>query len=109
MRTHRQARLQSLTHQLVAETLQRDYSWEGSIVTVASVELNSASDHAKVFISILPPTHRDKILSDLKRQEKKIEWTLLKKMPIRPVPSLEFVLDIGLSESAKVEKLLQDQ
>lgn len=109
MRTHRTARLKSLIHQLVAEILQRDYGQEGSLVTIASVELNSASDHAKIFISILPSTHRDKIFSYLKKQEKKIEWTLLRKMPIRPVPSLEFVLDIGLSESAKVEKLLQDQ
>jgi ribosome-binding factor A len=77
------------------------------LLTILSVETSQDLHHATVTFSIFPANKSETALKKLSRHIFSIQQLLNKKLLMRPVPKIRFVLNSQESESQKVEILLE--
>jgi len=109
MSSYRSARLVVILKKTLGEVLSREFSYEGALVTITEVQLNKTEEKADVGLSIIPETKAPEVLKILKSLQGRLQRILIKKMNLRFVPRIEFVLDEGLSNAARVDKLLDNE
>jgi ribosome-binding factor A len=78
----------------------------GSLATITNVEVNAKLERAVVGLSVIPPSYSEKVLFVAKKATNKLQWMLMKKLNIRPMPKIEFEIDRGTENAAKVERVL---
>jgi len=79
----------------------------GKLVTINTLDLSKKLDSVKVFISILPSSIEDqKFIDVLNKRKPWIAQFLLKKMKIRAIPKMTFILDKSLERASAIEKNL---
>ncbi|OGZ03170.1 MAG: hypothetical protein A2430_02925 [Candidatus Liptonbacteria bacterium RIFOXYC1_FULL_36_8] len=106
MQFFRKERVESLIQKELGEMLRRDFNFESVLVTITSTEVNKKLDNAKVGISTIPSEKGAAVLKKLKSAEKNINWHLLRKINIKPMPHVSFFYDFGPENSSAVEKAL---
>jgi len=78
------------------------------LVTLTNVETSADLRHAKAFISVLPEKETRRAFKELNKKKKEIEKILHKKLYMRPLPKLEFVIDKTEANASRIEKLLDN-
>ncbi len=77
--------------------------------TVTSVEVTNDLSYAKVYVSFLGDEDRKEVgLKGLESSKSFIRTLLAKRIQMRKVPELRFVLDETLDYGNKIEKILED-
>lgn len=109
MSSHRQDKMESLLRQEISRILSRDFFYEGALVTITGVATNDALSTAEVGVSIMPDGKKEEILKELKKFQGDFQRQLIKKLNMRFVPTINFVIDDGPANSANVDKLLNSQ
>ncbi len=105
--TERVERVNSLLEQEVGKIIRREVFFpNGAMVTVTRVETSGNIIEAKVYVSSYPEATVAESLQILKKATPFIQPILNKKLKMRPVPKIIFVLDKTISEADKVEALL---
>ncbi len=105
---YRSERVQSLIQEELGKLLLREVEFP-ALVTITSVGVNKKLDVADVRLSVLPSSMEKKSFTIAKKQEKRLQYLLTKKINIRPMPKIRFEIDYGSENAAKVEKLLLDK
>lgn len=109
--TQRQLRVGEVLRQAVAETLARGDIFhpvlETNSVTVSEVRIGPDLKHAKVYVMPLGGSDTDAVLEALTEQEMNIRHQMAKKVFLRFVPRLRFVLDTSYDTASRVESLLR--
>ena len=82
-------------------------SSEIGFITVTGVEVTGDLSIAKLYVSFLGKGDATKRLAALDKSKGFIRSELAKKLTIRKVPSLIFVIDDSFEKGAKIEKILQ--
>src|SRR3972149_12054491 len=107
-------RLEKLNEQLKEELSkiilrEMDFSNE-TLVTITRVETSDTKLACRVFISILAPGDEaeDEILSELIRRSGFIQRILNRRLRIRPVPKIRFLIDTEEKKRERIEKLLSE-
>jgi len=106
MQFFRKERVESLIQKELGEMLRRDFDLEDALTTITSMEVNKKLDNAKVGISTIPSEKGTAVLKKLKSAENSINWRLLRKINIKPMPRVSFFYDFGPENSSAVEKAL---
>jgi ribosome-binding factor A len=75
-------------------------------VTITTVTVTKKMESAKVEVSVIPSTKGDAALATLRGATGYLQYLLMKKMNIKPMPQIAFVLDRGPENAAAVEKVL---
>ena len=109
MRLFRSARVSSLIREQLAELLVREFDFHGALATVTDVEVDSKLDHAKVKVSVIPSERGVQVIELLDRSAGHLQHLLLKKINIKPMPRISFVLDRGYENAAQIEKKLMEE
>lgn len=110
MRPFRQEKISSLIREELNKLILREIETPGVLVTVTEVRISKDIDRAIVKFSTIPSEKAEEVLEILRKAKKQLQFKLLRKINIKPMPQLEFVIDRGPEEAAKVEKaLLKDQ
>ena len=102
----RNLRVGKLIRDQISQIILRELEFTGALVTVTNVVVDEKLDHAKIQVSILPPDAEPKTLKILHAAESKLQHLLNHKLNIRPMPRIQFELDPGPANAAKVEKIL---
>ncbi len=77
--------------------------------TVTSVELTNDLSYAKVYVSFLGDEDRKDVgLKGLENSKSYIRTLLAKRVQMRKVPELRFILDESLDYGNKIETILDD-
>lgn len=79
---------------------------QGVLVTVLAANCSPDLRQAAVIISVLPTEKGKTVLEKLSRHLFPLQQLLNKKLEMRPVPKIRFVLSADEAESQKVETLL---
>lgn len=79
-----------------------------ALVTITEVEIDKKLDGARVKLSVIPSTQADNVLAILKASAGHLQYLLLRKINIKPMPRIFFEVDHGLENAALVEKILED-
>jgi|SRR3989344_1077031 len=100
----RQKQLDVVIREELARILNREMDISPDIfLTVARVDVAPNLSAADVFVSVLPETRGNDILEELRRHTFEFQQMLNKRLRMRPVPRIIFVLDKTEAEAAEVE------
>ena len=105
--SHRQEKINELIREEVGKILHRelDLNFE-ALVTVTRAVTSEDQKHVRVYVSVFPSSVAQKALESINRNIYFFQQTLNKKLQMRPVPKLFFVLDNTEERAAKIEKLI---
>lgn len=101
--------VENLLREVVAGILLRDFpSPAGTMVTITRAAVSPDLFHATIYISVLAQdaVGEGQVLEDLTRAAGEIQFTLNRKLRMRPVPRITFALDQNEKRRERIEKLL---
>ena len=110
MRFKRSERVQELLLEEISALIQRDLKDPRiGFATVTKVDLGDNLKHAKVYISVYgSKSEQQNTLEGLTRAAGFIRGSLGKKLYLRYIPVLEFILDGTAEHVAKINKIIND-
>ncbi len=103
---HRPERVSSVLREELNTLLLRELETPGALITVTGAEVSSDLAHAKIRVSVYPSEKAAEALATLERRRREFQHLLLRKMNIKPMPRISFVIDRGPEKAAAVEKSL---
>lgn len=111
MRFFRSERVSSLIQDELGKLMIREIEFPvGSLVTIASVDVDKKLERAKIGLSVIPASSAKAVLKMVNARAGQLQFELLKKINIKPMPRLIFEIDRGPEDAAEVEKvILQEQ
>lgn len=79
-----------------------------SLITVTSATVSPDLKRATIFITVFPDTKEASALDFVKRKRKELREFLKKNMPIKIIPFLDVVIDLGEKNRQKIDELLKN-
>jgi ribosome-binding factor A len=109
MKKQRLDRVNSLLKEVIVEVIQKDVRNPHikTFISVTKVDTSADLHHAKVYISLIASdTEKAHVLDALQSAAGFIAVHASKKVELRYFPQLTFILDKGLEEQMRIEKIL---
>jgi len=104
---HRVERVNNLIREELSKIIAKELEFP-ALVTLTGVSVSDNFAQAVVGFSVLPSDKSDEILKILNKNLRHLQYLLMKKINIKPMPRISFEIDRGLEKAAEVEKLLLD-
>ena len=102
-------KINELIRQNMDEILLKELSFkEGVFVTISKIDTTEDLRYTRVFISIFPESDIAYIVKTLEKELYKIQGKLNRKLHMRPLPKVEFRVDMTESKADEIEKLLKE-
>jgi ribosome-binding factor A len=93
----------------ISDIILKDLSLkEGVFVTLAKVDTTPDLRYTRIFVSIFPEDQINYAIKTLEKETYRIQGNLNKKLHMRPLPKVEFKVDMTESKADKIEKLLKE-
>lgn len=108
---HRPERVGKLIREELANLILREIEFPaGMFATITEVEVDRKLERAKVEVSVIPSDGNAEkaVLETLVRAAGDLQYQLMKKINIKPMPRIYFAIDHGYLNAAVIEKLLED-
>lgn len=108
--THRQKKIAGVLQKDLIDILQgeaRDWL-KGVIISVTKVYVTSDLGEAKIYVSVFPSEHREKLIEGIKKNHSTIRYELARrtKNQLRRMPELTFYTDDSLDYIEKIDEAL---
>ncbi len=103
---YRDLRVGGLIRNELGKMLLKEFEFPGVLLTITDVVVDKKLESARVDVSILPAEKSGEILRVLQKNQGRLQHLLLKKINIKPMPRIRFVLDRGPENAANIEKIL---
>ncbi|MFZ2976170.1 MAG: ribosome-binding factor A [Candidatus Moraniibacteriota bacterium] len=81
---------------------------DGVFITIAKVDTTADLRYTRVFVSVFPEKEFSYAMKTLEKEVFQIQGKLNKRLHMRPLPKIEFRLDLTESEADKIEKILRE-
>jgi ribosome-binding factor A len=108
MLNYRLQKLNQLIREEVGKIIQEEFEFKmGVLVTIIGVETSKDISHAKISLSVLPEGEEINVLRTLEKNIFHIQKLLNKKLVMRYVPKIRFVIDRSLKKAARIEEIGQ--
>lgn len=104
----RNERVSELIRKELGELILRSLEFDGAIMTIVDVEVTKKIDYARVHCSVIPSVKSNDVLRILNTAKFRLQGDLLRKINIRPMPELSFIIDHGTEKAAEIEKIMID-
>lgn len=104
-------RISELIKEVVSAIILRGVQFpEGAMVTVTRAVVSPDLHYANVFVTVFSSQSgkEDEAMLALKKNTPKIQHELNRKLRMRPVPRIQFLIDEEEGRRERVEKLLQE-
>lgn len=109
MSSNRLARVSELLKREVGQNLERDFRFEGVLVTVHHVDVTQDLRRANVYIGIVGDEKRFKAVIDtLNRKHGQIQTQVMKRVVLKYTPQLHFIFDNSVERGVRVVNLLDE-
>jgi len=96
MKPYRHLRLENLIQRELTSILFKDYETEpGVFITITKVEIDEKLLQAKIKLGIIPFEKEAEVFLKIQKDRRFLQHQLLKKINIKPMPSLAFSLQEG--------------
>ncbi len=100
-------RVNELLRREIGSILQKDYEWNGKLVTVADVEVTQDLKEAKVWISVLGGAAQP-VMEKLNKQHGDIQKKVMKRVVLKTTPVLAFRHDASAIRGVEIVNLLEE-
>lgn len=100
-------RVNELLRREIGTVVQKDYEWNGKLVTISGVEITQDLKEGKVWTSVLggDPTP---IISKLNKDHGAIQKKVMKRVVLKSTPILRFCSDTSAERGVDMVNLLQE-
>lgn len=107
--SRRTEQVNKLIKEEISQLLLRELEFpKGVIATVTRVKVSPDLKYAKIFVSIFPSGQGEKILEFLEKNASHLQFLLAKKIVMKFVPKISFVLDVTEEEAEKIEEIFKE-
>lgn len=107
--SQRIVKINSLIQKNIAEILSKNLSIKlGVFLTVSKVDTTPDLRYTRIFLSVFPEKEINYVLETLKKEKYVLQGVLNKKLHMKPLPRLEFIIDKTEAEADKIEKILKE-
>jgi ribosome-binding factor A len=107
--SNRIIKINSLIQSYVGEIISKELSLKpGVFITVAKVDTTPDLRYTRIFVSIFPEKELGYATKTLENELYQIQGKLNKKLSMRPLPKIEFKVDLTESHADEIEKLLKE-
>lgn len=102
-------KINELIRKSVSDIILKNLSFkEGVFVTIVKVDTSRDLRYTRVFTSIFPEGETDYVQKTLKKELYQIQFQLNKKLHMRPLPRIEFRVDMTEAQADEIEKILKE-
>ncbi len=102
----RNERVSSLIQEELSRLILENVEFSGALVTITNVQVDSHLEEARVRISVMPVGKFDEVMLKLSKAKRHLEYLLLRRINIKPMPKIVFEPDYGPHDAAKIEKIV---
>ena len=106
---HRNLRVRNLIEAELGKIILREMEFPELLATITDVHVDGRIENAVVYVSVLPSEKSDAALKALNKNLPHLQYLLMKKINIKPMPKVSFKVDRGAENAAQVEKTLLDK
>lgn len=106
MHSRRIERINKLLKEEVNKIILKEFDFVNVLVTIINVETSDDLKYSDIEVSVLPDKKEKLILEMIKRQIYGIQKTLDKRLKMRPVPRIKFIIDQNIKKLHKIDELL---
>jgi len=93
----------------LGEIISRELNMKtGVFITISKVDTSSDLRYTRVFVSIFPEKETAYAKKALQNEIYRIQGNLNKKLNMKPIPRITFLIDSTESEAQKVEDILKE-
>ncbi len=103
---YRPQRLVKVFEQELSKIIARELEFSGALPTIVRVDFSDKLERAYIGISVYPSSKQEEVLKILNENKFELRKMLGKKVTLKIMPQLDFKIDHGSENTAKVEKLL---
>lgn len=105
--SHRILQINELIRQELGRLLLIEIDFpKNCLATITGVDTSKDLRHAKVYITVIPVSYTKKILDKLTKSSGRLQFLLNKKLTMKPLPRLSFVIDEMEKKATEIESLL---
>lgn len=90
---YRHLRVAKLLQAQLSTIVFQELEFEDALVTLSGVEVDPGLETARVKISVFPETAAPFVLTALEKAKRRLQYLLLKKVNIKPMPRIVFEID----------------
>lgn len=102
-------RVNQLIRKEISQIILRELDFPKNIlVTLTRVDTSRNLIHAKIYISVMPENETQQILEALNQKIYDIQQQLNKRLKMRPIPKINFVVEKETAQAGKIEELLEE-
>ena len=83
----------------------REVEFSGALATITRVDVQKDLEYADIFVAVVPKEKDKEAFLQLEKQRKRLQYLLLRRINIKPMPELRFQLDTGSEKAAETEKV----
>jgi len=102
---HRVERVNNLIQEELSKIIVKELEFP-ALTTLTEVETSNDLSRAAVKFSVLPSEKSEEVFKIFNKNLRHLQYLLMKKVNLKPMPQISFEIDRGLETAAKVEKLL---
>lgn len=103
---YRTLRVANLIQKELSKIILKELEFENALPTITKVDLGDNLETAEVKVSVIPSSQNKPVLEKLNRARDRLQWLLMKKINIKPMPKIRFEIDRGPENAARVEKII---
>lgn len=100
-------RVNQLLKQEIGQSLLREIDFGGVLVTITEVDTSDDLRQAKVKISVMPTEKSEQVLIILEKNIYHLQQILNKKLTMKTVPKIRFVIDQTEVKAQRIEEILE--
>jgi len=100
-------RVNELLRREISAVVQKDYEWNGKLVTVNDVEVTQDLKEGKVWIGVLGGSH-ETVIEKLNHDHGAIQSKIMKRIVLKSTPVLRFRFDGSAERGVDIVNLLQE-
>jgi ribosome-binding factor A len=105
--SHRILQVNELIRQELGKLLLTEIEFpKNCLATITQVETSKDLRHTKIWLSVIPITYTKKVLEKLNKNVGHLQFLLNKKLTMKPLPRLSFVIDETEKKASEIEQLL---
>lgn len=105
--SQRLQRVDELLKREISSVIQKDFEWQGQLVSVNAVEVTKDLREAKVWIGVLGG-EAEPVLEKLTRKHGMIQSKVMRRVKLRNTPVLSFRHDVSAERGVDIVNLLEE-
>lgn len=99
--------INQIVHEELSKIIDREIEFpERTLVTITRVETSEDKHHAKVFFSLFGRAVEEDILKIFSERVPRLQQLLNRRLRVRPIPKIRFLVDVHEKRREKIEKIL---